>query len=133
MIWFSSAAQTLAALPAQCNSTFFGIPPWYKYLPMKYDAASGVCSVDDSFKLLGLGADSGLILIGLAIIDMLLRVAGMVAVGFVIWGGIKYLTSQGEASELSAAKHTIINALVGLVIAMVGTSLVVFVGNRLAG
>lgn len=131
MVWLSHLTQQLAALPAECDASFFGIPPWYKYLPMEVN--NGVCSVSDNFKLLGAGTDSGLLLIGLAIVDMLLRIAGMVAVGFVIWGGIQYQVSQGEASKVAAAKHTVINALVGLGIAMVATSIVVFVGNNLAG
>lgn len=132
MQWLPIVYQHLAALPAQCSKGFFGLPHWYEYLPMEVDPNSGSCVVGDNFKLLGTGSDSGLLLIALAIVDMLLRLAGLVAVGFVIWGGAKYLTSQGESSELAAAKHTIINALVGLVIAMVATSVVVFIGTRLS-
>jgi hypothetical protein len=131
MSWLPLLHTYFAAPPSQCDNGFFGFPHWYEYLPMKYDAALGGCVVSD-FKLLGNGGDSGLILIALAIVDMLLRLAGMVAVGFVVWGGTKYLTSQGESSEIAAAKHTIMNALIGLVIAMVATSVVVFVGNRLS-
>jgi hypothetical protein len=133
MIWLAHLTTLFAALPAQCNKTFFGIPPWYKYLPMKYDAATKVCSVDNSFQILGNGTNSGIVLIALGIVDILLRLAAMVAVGYVIWGGVKYMTSQGESGELAAAKHTIINALVGLAIALVATTVVVFAGNRLAG
>ena len=130
MNWWSSIYYYLAAPPPQCAKGFFGFPHWYEYLPMKYDAATGTCVVSN-FQLLGNGTNSGLLLIALAIVDMLLRLAGMVAVAFVIWGGIKYVTSQGESSELAEAKHTIINSLVGLAIALVATSVVVFVGNRL--
>lgn len=132
MNFLTTIYQYMAALPSQCGgSDFFGFPRWYEYLQMHYDAKAGGCVVDD-FKFLGTGADSGLLLIALAILDMLLRLAGLVAVGFVAWGGIKYLTSRGEPSELAAAKQTITNALVGVVIAMVATSVVVFVGTRLS-
>lgn len=132
MSFFTAIYQYMAALPAQCGgSTFFDFPRWYEYLDMHYEGSLGGCVVDD-FKLLGAGADSGLILIALAILDMLLRFAGLVAVGYVAWGGIKYLTSRGEPSELAAAKQTITNALVGVVIALVATSVVVFIGTRLS-
>ncbi|HYH75065.1 MAG TPA: pilin [Candidatus Saccharimonadales bacterium] len=128
-----SLPTTLAALPSQCNISFFELPPWYKYLPLQYDTATKTCIVDDTkFQLLGTGENSGILLIALALIDLALRIAGMVAVAFVIWGGIQYVTSQGDPSNVSKAKNTVLNALVGLVIAMIATGLVVFVGGRLA-
>ncbi len=45
-------------------------------------------------------------------------VAGAVAVLFIILGGIKYSTSQGNPNDTQKAKETIIYALVGLVIVM---------------
>jgi hypothetical protein len=59
---------------------------------------AGTCEVIN-FNLLGTGSDSGLLLIALAIVDMLLRVAGLVAVAFVIWGGFNYITSQAELTN----------------------------------
>jgi type IV secretion system pilin len=120
-----------AALPSQCDKSFFGLPPWYKYLDMRYDSEAQSCVVRD-FQLLGNGTDSGLLLIALAIVDMLLRIAGVVAVAFVLWGGFSYITSQAEPDKLAQARSTIINALIGLGIALIATSLVVFVGNRLS-
>lgn len=123
----SSLPQFLAAIPAKCNNTFFGLPPWYKYLQLD----PSTCEVVN-FELLGTGANSGLLLIALAIVDLLLRVAGIVAVAFVIWGGFNFITSQAEPDKLAQARHTIINALIGLGLAIMATSIVVFVGNRLA-
>jgi len=117
----------LAAVPAKCSNGFFGLPPWYKYLKLD----PGTCEVID-FTLLGTGSNSGLLLIALAIIDLLLRLAGIVAVAFVIWGGFDYITSQAEPDKLAQARHKIINALIGLGLAIMATSIVVFVGNRLA-
>jgi hypothetical protein len=125
--FLSSVPQLLAAVPAKCNNTFFGIPPWYKYL----DLDPATCEVIN-FELIGNGANSGIILIALAIVDMLLRVAGIVAVAFVIWGGFTYITSQAEPDKLAQARHTIINALIGLGLSILATAIVVFVGNRLA-
>lgn len=123
----SIAPNILALVPANCSKGFFGLPPWYKYLQVD----GSTCEIID-FKLLGSGADSGLILIGLAVVEMLLRIAGLVAVTFVLWGGFTYIISQAEPDKLANARHTILNALIGLGIALLATSIVVFVGNRLA-
>ncbi|HUC89963.1 MAG TPA: hypothetical protein VMR45_04130 [Patescibacteria group bacterium] len=109
------------------NKTFFGIPVWYKYLIKT--ASPGPCNFDN----VQLWPPNNLILIGVALLDMLLRVAGMVAFAFIIWGGIEYVTSQGEPEKTKQAMHTIINALVGLVIAIIAVTLVAFIGNRFGG
>lgn len=129
-IFSSLPSQLFAKLPAGCDKDFFGLPHWYEYLPMEYK--DGVCSIQPGFRLLGDGTDSGLLLIALAIIEIALRLAGLVAVGFVLWGGFNFLTSQGEAENAARARHTIFNALIGLGIVIVSTSLVVFVGQTLS-
>ena len=63
--------------------------------------------------------------------DFLLRVAALVAVAFVIIGGFKYMTAQGEPAGVKSATQTLVGALVGLVIAIIATAVVSFIGNRL--
>jgi hypothetical protein len=84
---------------------------------------NGVCSVT-SFKFPG-----DLTLIFLAIAEILLRLSGLVAVGFIIYGGIKYILSQGEPDGVQQAQSTIINACIGLVIAIFSTAIVAYIGN----
>jgi hypothetical protein len=109
--------------------TFFGIPPWYKYLVgsgrMASNPVTGAC------ELVGKLQWSDWNLIALALLDMALRLAGLVAVVFVLWGGIQYVLSQGEPDKTKDAQQTIINALVGLAIALVATAMVSFIGNRI--
>lgn len=119
-----------AAVEAACKSNnFFGFPHWYEYLDVKQVTigAQKSCQVVD-FAIPG-----DITLVALAILDMLLRLAGMVAVGFVIYGAIQYVTSQGEPDGVKRAQNTVINALVGLVIALVAAAIVSFVGDRLIG
>lgn len=47
-----------------------------------------------------------------------LAIAGIVAVIFVIVGGIKYSLSSGNPQEASKAKDTILYAIIGLVVVM---------------
>ncbi len=50
------------------------------------------------------------------IINIFSVVVGFVAVIMIIFGGIKYITSGGESSNISGAKNTIVYAIIGLVI-----------------
>lgn len=118
------------AAPDSCPSNeFFGLVPWYHYLPA--DRFEG-CEVKD-FRFLGSGTNSDVPLVLLAVVDDLLRIAGIVAVAFVIVGAIKYVTSQGNPEATANAQSTIVNALIGLVVALVAIGFVSFVGDRLGG
>lgn len=48
----------------------------------------------------------------------LLSIAGSVAVLFIIWGGIKYISSGDDLERRAAARRTITYAIVGLVLAL---------------
>jgi hypothetical protein len=127
--------QTFAAGCAK--STFLGLIPWYQFLNLSQDA-SGRCSVTNfnadkpGGQQPGLfGQHSALLGVGLAIIDDLIRIAAYVAVGFIIYGGITYMTSQGSPDMTRKAQQTIINALIGLVTAILAASIVTFIGNQL--
>lgn len=104
---------------------FFGLKPWYEYLDTNSD-----CTIR-SFNVLGGPGGSDFILVALALLDNLLRIAGFIAIGYVIYGGILYVTSQGSPDQTGKAQNTILNALIGLVIAVISVAFVTFVGNRL--
>ena len=117
------------------DNTFFGLKPWHAYLEKEYIEDTGECKVKA-----GLQVRTGdktrferLWLIGLAILDDLLRIAGLVAVSFVIYGGFRFMLSRGQPDNTKAAISTITNALIGLAIAMVGAAVVGFIGNKLKG
>lgn len=77
------------------------------------------------------GSDVPLVL--LVIIDDLLRIAALVTIGFVLYGSIRYITSQGNPENTASAQSTIINALVGLVIAIIAIGFVSFISSQLGG
>lgn len=116
----------LAVFPKECEKTFLGLKPWYHYL----EGDKATCEVKN-FNVLPPNSD--LPLIFLAIIDDLLRIAGMVAVAFVIVGAINLITSDGAPDKAAKARETVINALLGLAIVLVSVAFVTFLGNRLAG
>ncbi len=65
------------------------------------------------------------------IIDLLLYLAGMIAVIMIIVAGLRYVTSNGDPQTASKAKNTIIYAIIGLVIAILSYAIVNFVLSQL--
>lgn len=59
-----------------------------------------------------------------SVFNGVIMVAAALAVVFIVFGGIKYSTSQGNPGETQKAKDTIVYALVGLVIAMISFGIV---------
>lgn len=64
------------------------------------------------------------------VINTIILVLGMIAVIMIVIGGIRYTTSNGDASQTKAAKDTILYAVVGLVIAILAFPIVNFVLDR---
>lgn len=54
-------------------------------------------------------------------------IVGVVAVIMIIVGGFKYVTSNGDSSQITSAKNTIVYAIVGLIIVAIAQILVRFV------
>jgi hypothetical protein len=131
-----------AAVAPGCSSTFLGLPAWYKYLDVgqRTLTVDGVVIVTDECALIGPTKDGtsdfdalgALPLIGLAIVEILSRIAALVAVGFVMYGGFRYIMSQGEPENTKSARQMIINSLIGLMISIIAISLVAFIASQLA-
>lgn len=69
----------------------------------------------------------------LGIVNWLLFAVGVVAVIMLIWGGIKYATSAGDSNKVTAAKNTILYAIIGLAVAVLAFAIVSFVLTTLNG
>lgn len=59
--------------------------------------------------------------------NILLFVVGAIAVIMIIIGGLRYVVSGGNATHVTAAKNTILYAVVGLIVAVLGYAIVNFV------
>lgn len=119
-------AKTCAEYGGSLPDRVYGIPTWYKYLESA--DVNGKCSpvvdLPDS-------AQQVVIAILLAVFDILIFFAGLIAVIFVIVGAVQFITSQGEPDKIKNARTTIMNALIGLVIVVTSTILVNVIGNTL--
>lgn len=114
-----------------CTGSFLGLKPWYAYIPIDRVNPES-CEVSQDLPLLPTGKSVGVLpAVALAVVDNLLRIAAYVAVAFVLTGGIQYITSQGDPGRTKQAMSTILNALIGLAIAIVASALVAFLGKAL--
>ena len=105
-----------------CNnssSNFLAFPTWYEYLCLNPNGHPTISNINDVW------------LIVAAIIDILLRIGAILAVIFIIYGGIRYITSQGNPEQTNGAKNTIISAVIGLIITIVASVVVGFIAGAL--
>lgn len=63
--------------------------------------------------------------------NTILYIVGIVAVIMLIIGGIRYVTSGGDAKKVTDAKNTVLYAIIGLVIAFLAFAIVNFVISAL--
>jgi hypothetical protein len=67
------------------------------------------------------------------IINAALFVVGAASVVMMIYGGIRYTLSAGNATHVTAAKNTIMYALIGLIVAVLAFAIVNFVLGAITG
>lgn len=58
-------------------------------------------------------------------------IVGIIAVIFLIIGGVLYATSQGDSVKLTKAKNTIIYSIIGLIVVLAAFAITKFVLNQL--
>lgn len=113
---------------AACNSArdTLGIPHWYKYLkedePLTRETGKCVALFE------GVG---DVVLVVFAIIEICIRIATYLGIVFFIYGAIQITMSQGSPENVNKGRQTIINALVGVAIALIATAVVNFIGVKL--
>lgn len=117
----TSSAMLMPANTANAAS-FLDIPAWY----------DGLADSSGKIDLQGKEIGTVVIIVALNITDIALRLAGIVAVGFVIWGGIQYILARGEPNGVANGKKTLTHAIVGLIIAIASSAIVGFISGRLS-
>lgn len=64
------------------------------------------------------------------IVDIFSLIVGFVSVIMIIYGGFRYITSGGDSNGVTAAKNTILYAVIGLIIVALAQVIVNFVLNQ---
>ena len=59
--------------------------------------------------------------------NTILYIVGIIAVIMLIFGGVKYVISGGDAKKVTDAKNTVLYAIIGLVIAFLAYAIINFV------
>jgi len=98
---------------AECDGRLIGIPPWYRGLT-KLEGES--CTIVNPTEAGGLGAF--ITKLALNIIEIGVVIAGYVAIGFILYGGFIFLTNGFNPSMVEKGRMTILNAVIGLAIAL---------------
>lgn len=130
-------AQTTYAAACQSQSGFF-VPKWYdnlcesgsdKILSPGADELGGGGSAEAT------GAKFGkwITIIAMNIVKILLVVVGYVSLAFIIWGGFKYMTAGDNSSGTVAARKTIMNAVIGLIISIMSVAIINLVTGAIVG
>jgi hypothetical protein len=65
--------------------------------------------------------------IATGVINTLSMVAGVLSVIFLVIGGLRYITSSGNAQRVESAKQTLIYAVIGLILSVLAPVIVGFV------
>lgn len=116
------AAPAVSSVDAKCADRFLGIPTWYRGITVS-DTDCAIQAVTGGSDAIG-----GFIWkIVLNIIEMALVIVVYIAVAFILYGGFLFMTGGGNPSMLQAARKTLLNAVIGLVIAMGAIAITNFV------
>ena len=79
-----------------------------------------------SFKGIQDPAQVGLIDSIINILNALLVLIAVAAIAFVIIGGLRYITAQGDEDAIAAAKNTVIFAILGIIVVLLAAVIVNF-------
>ncbi len=104
---------------AVCGSgfgNFFGFQPWYACL----EQANGSVSIQKI---------SDVFLILIPVVESLVKVAALVAAGFLFYMIINLIRARGDSAKIAKAVGGMRDAIIGFVIALVSIALINFVSG----
>ena len=124
-------------MPGIGGISFEILTPWYKYLDgeiveiTELDSSGNPSVVREDCRPTFDNDNIAITVtkVGVALVELMLRLGGFLALGFIVWGGIKYIISQGEPDGINSAKNTLTNAIIGLIITLLAIGITQFIGN----
>lgn len=63
------------------------------------------------------------------VFNYLIIIAGVLALFYLIWAGIQYITASTDEDKAKKAKVGIFNAIIGIIVILVSYAIIVWVGN----
>ncbi|NTU98626.1 hypothetical protein HGA64_01295 [Candidatus Falkowbacteria bacterium] len=65
------------------------------------------------------------------LIGQILSYVGVIFFVFIVWGGLKWMTAQGNDKQVAEAKELIINATIGLLVVLSAYAITNFIGTQI--
>lgn len=115
---------TKAALPSMLIAVFVGVLLFAPHTLAQAPIESGADAARGSNQTADLFGSKGVFR---TITDVLLYVLGAISVIMIIIGGLRYVISGGNSTNVTAAKNTILYAIVGVIIAILSYAIIHFV------
>jgi hypothetical protein len=110
---------TPTTVSAVCSAqTFLTFPVWYRGLTLDSN-----CSLN----IAGANLQHTIFLIVLNVVEMIVQAFAYLALGYILWNALKYIRSQGQSAQISAAKDGILQASLGLFVALASVAIVRFI------
>lgn len=94
-------------------------------------AIDAACSANPGSAICSGGSGASVESVVQIVVNILLFIVGIISVVMIIIGGIRYATSAGNASSVTAAKNTILYSIIGLIVAFVAFAVVNWVMDLL--
>ena len=106
-----------------CGSArFLTFPAWYRGLPRTDDCGVGIIEGEDALS-------RTIWVIALNVVEIIIQLVGYVSVAYIIIGGWRYILSNGSPDGNVRGRKTILNAVIGLILALSSVAIV----NTLVG
>lgn len=102
---------------AACSGRFFTLPTWHDGLSQGANCDVVIDELSDFWVIV------------LNVLEAGFQIIAYFAVGYIIWGGFKYIKSEGNSAKVGEAKQTILYAIIGLGVALSSVALVSFVSG----
>lgn len=118
-----------AAGSDSCNKRLLTAPAWYRGVT---DNECNV-SLESVAENPDLGGKIGpfILIVGLNIVEIMMHLVAYISLGFIIYGGFRYMTSNGSPDKSVSARKTITNAIIGLIISIIAVAVISFIVERL--
>jgi uncharacterized membrane protein len=64
-----------------------------------------------------------------SLIGTVLMIFAILAFAYLIYGGVLFITSQGDSGKVTTARNTIMYAIIGIVVIVISYTLLQFIGG----
>lgn len=121
---FMALASPQTTYAVGCTDRVLTFPTWYRGLSeTKGSGTDATCEIKSPSTAPD-GLSNFIWRIVLNVLEIALQLVGYLAVGFIIYGGFKYITGAGSPDKITAGRKIILNAVIGFVISIFSVAIV---------